>query len=1129
MTCKYIYLPLLILLCLSGLLHSQAEVDSNSEPEPSASSLLQETLPGDIETASYYELVAWCRKLELDDSGNRKTLQERLFAYFQVEPSQEEAETSEERRSLEIKSAGESEYFTIEEIEEDYIILRGGVEIELHDKNAIHRIKAEKIILNQSADIITAQGGVEYILEREDSTEVFRGESLTFDIETWEGVFFHGGTETEREFEGAKTTFHFRGESISRLENDTIILEKGTITSCDLEKDPYYQIKAKKIWVLAPGEWAIQSAVLYIGRVPMLYFPFFFHPGDEFFFHPAIGYQEREGNFLQTTTYLIGNKERKESPFSFLSLTQEDDKEYTRKIDGLFLRKQKSEAKEQENENWFLKVMADIYSRLGAMAGLQGDFSPYITFKVGVGRSRSLFLTDGLYTPYFSDGSSSEYRSYWNDARLFGLEVPLRWGLETSWQIGEGKFTLSGLFEYYSDPYFTSDFYNRAENIDWSRMLGMDEEEEEDSLFSEKGNFTWELSAKGDLAPDNPLFSTVSLSSLKSKISWQSRELENADTHPLSADPGRYFYYPVSMQMPSAEIHIAGKILEISSNKGSPAENKEIEETKETEETEETEGEEGEEVVSPEVEDQDPGKGYLIPDFRPAENLIAETLSEETGEASILKDLRLPEAKEDLYIKPDREALSLVLSYDLRPDIIVENTFNSENWQSSENVDFESKYITMVASDTTTLGYELNLQEGFITLNQGLEYIGTYQTRYRGTHETIDNWEDLVMGDYQQTRSDLAATMLVSFYPLMDSPDFEYSFLTYKLNWIFFSTILNEGLSVYGSPVYYNRTGEWNSDTVKEHNAECSFKYSPSERVHSLTLSSQLPPLLASISGELIYYLWILKTRISSVYSEVSQDNWDLQPLVVEETLEVTEEVSAVEELRFDMESNLLTKSISALNLWNFNASFTAERLIPVVWDSNEGWKEQGVTEEFMASNLQLGYTSDAEPLFLWKNRIWLENSISTSWNMDLRKFTENSLDFTFKIDLFIYKFLEFSFSSVHGNNLMHQYFPALTNELGIPWTNPITDLLRSFNFWNIEDRYASAFKLKSITIQAVHHLHDWDLSFNYEGIPVLFADASGDQKYRWDNTFSILLQWIAIPEMKSTVRGDGSGFYVRG
>jgi len=760
--------------------------------------------------------------------------------------------------------------------------------------------------------------------------------------------------------------------------------------------------------------------------------------------------------------------------------------------------------------------MADIYSRLGGMIGLHGDFSPYITFKGGVGRSRSLFLIDSMYTPYWSEGGS-EYRSYWNDSRLFGLEIPLRWGMETSWQIGEGKFTLSGLFEYYSDPYFTSDFYNRAENIDWSRMLGMDEEAELDASVSEKWNLTWELNAKGDLAPDNPLFSTVSLPYLKSNIFWQSRERQNADTYPLSADPGRHFYYPVSMQLPSAEIHVAGKILEVSSSKSS---------------VRVMEDSTAENDQSPEIESEETGKGYLIPDLGPVEGLensMVGTLSEEFEGSAMLEDLRLPEAKKDLYVQPEREDLSLVLSYDLRPSIIVENTLNSENWQNPEDVDYESRYITMVARDTTTLDYKLSLQEGWITLNQGLNYTGTYQTRHRGTSETIANWEDLVMGDYQQTRSDLATTMLVSFYPLIDSTDFKYSFLTYKLNWIFFSSIFNEGLSAYGSPVYYNRTGEWSPDTVKEHNAQARFEYRPLERAHTLTLSAQLPPLLGSISGELIFYLWVLKSRINSVYSEISLDNWELQPLVVEESLEISDEISFIEELRFDLESSLLTKSISSVNLWNFNASFTAERLLPVEWSPVSGWQEQGGTEEFMASNLQLGYTSDPEPLFLWKNRIWLESNMNTSWNMDLRRFTENSLDFTFKLDLFIYKFLEFSFSSVHTNNLTHRYFPAFTNELDIPWMNPITDLMRSFNFWNINDRYSSAFKLKNITLKAIHHLHDWDLSFIYEGKPILFTDVSGDLKYRWDSTFSIFLQWIPIPEMKSTVRGDDSGFYVRG
>ena len=48
---------------------------------------------------------------------------------------------------------------------------------------------------------------------------------------------------------------------------------------------------------------------------------------------------------------------------------------------------------------------------------------------------------------------------------------------------------------------------------------------------------------------------------------------------------------------------------------------------------------------------------------------------------------------------------------------------------------------------------------------------------------------------------------------------------------------------------------------------------------------------------------------------------------------------------------------------------------------------------------------------------------------------------------------------------------------------NPLTDLLQSFNFFNIQDRYTSNFKLRSLSVKLVHHLRDWDVSFEYAGV----------------------------------------------
>jgi hypothetical protein len=88
-------------------------------------------------------------------------------------------------------------------------------------------------------------------------------------------------------------------------------------------------------------------------------------------------------------------------------------------------------------------------------------------------------------------------------------------------------------------------------------------------------------------------------------------------------------------------------------------------------------------------------------------------------------------------------------------------------------------------------------------------------------------------------------------------------------------------------------------------------------------------------------------------------------------------------------------------------------------------------------------------------------------------------------------------------------------------------DLLRSFNFFNIEDRKASAFKLKNIVVDMVHHMHDWDLTLRYEGKPLL-ESLAGKPVYTWSDSFSILLQWTPIPELRSNLKGDEDGFFIR-
>ena len=68
--------------------------------------------------------------------------------------------------------------------------------------------------------------------------------------------------------------------------------------------------------------------------------------------------------------------------------------------------------------------------------------------------------------------------------------------------------------------------------------------------------------------------------------------------------------------------------------------------------------------------------------------------------------------------------------------------------------------------------------------------------------------------------------------------------------------------------------------------------------------------------------------------------------------------------------------------------------------------------------------------------------------------------------------------------------------------------------------RYESLFKLKQIVVGMTHHLHDWDLTFEYTGVQEETVD--GDtREWEWKPSFSIILEWIPIPEIKHKIFKD--------
>jgi len=1066
--------------------------------QDSAENLINKTLANDIHTASYYELVPWCRDLGLDDSGTRQALQQRLYAYYRVSAPPAEPAPEGKTRLLEIKSAKETQYFTIEQVDEDYVLLLGDVLVEIKEEGATHRIRAHKILLNETENILNAEGGIEYTLIKGTEEEFFRGERLTFNVDSWEGVFFSGGMEADRSVGGETIRFRFLGESISRLEDNTVVIDRGRITSCDIEENPHYHIRARKIWVLAPNEWAILNAVLYVGRVPVLYLPFFFRPGDEFFFHPAIGYRNREGQFIQTTTYLIGQKKRSSSALSFLAATEESTTQYELERKGLFLRPIPDKPTVVE-EDRFLKILLDLYSRLGGFAGVEGSF-PKVDVKGGIGFSRTLYgpYGDSYYTPWYND--PNVVPSSWNKSYLFGLTLPFRFGVESSWNLGDGPYRLSGRFEYFSDPNFTSDFYNRAEDTGLTRLIGIEPIEE--TTEAQKGSLTWELNGRADFSDrfDTPFIKTMSFPYIKATLFWLSETNVSATDE---EDPARKYFEPTSFKIPSTAFQMTGNLVDVTLPSGVKKRNGE--------------------PAAPSELDED----LRLPDaLRPPDSegdgaAPADTTDESQPDTEYL---RVPAPKADVPVKIGKTPLRFQLSYQVRPQLNVEQSFAFEEWDEPQEVAYDVEYTNLETVGISSLDYRLTVLENVLLLSGNIAYTGSYKTSYS---------EGTWIQDHPSNQIVLRSMLGLDVFPLADDPIFSKTSLSYDIDYAFYR-YLWDGSSAYTSRFF----DSWQPETVGQHTLKATFGWRMFEADNSLSLTAQLRPPTESLTANLDFTIWLLRTTINSVFNETAIED-QIFPLLVRERLKVGENVTLTEELRFNYGSGVapgevLTQSLTSLNLWDFSASFTAGIIQPRKFDDvDTGWENDG-DPKFLPSQVTVGFNRSTEERLRWKNRFRTQASVGASWSMNLEEFTNNRLDLSFSYRFLLHKMLEFTIRTTSYNEATFLYFDRMVQELdnasgvSAERASLLEDLWNSFRFFDSDARKASNFKLGSISVDAVHYLHDWNLILSYQGQPTL-----DEQSYAWQSSFSILLQWLPIPELRSNlrgeVRGDTSEFSLRG
>ena len=167
----------------------------------------------------------------------------------------------------------------------DLVYGRGNVNITSKDMN----LSCDEIYLNVKEESLVAKGRV----KGKDQNQEMRGEQLTYNLKTKEGVLSQGTVSV--------AGWICRGPELDRQGPDKMYLPKGYFTSCDLD-EPHYRLKASRMSIY-PGEKIICHNVFFIiGDLPIFYFPVYYQSlsKKKYDINVMVGHTSTEGNFVKT-------------------------------------------------------------------------------------------------------------------------------------------------------------------------------------------------------------------------------------------------------------------------------------------------------------------------------------------------------------------------------------------------------------------------------------------------------------------------------------------------------------------------------------------------------------------------------------------------------------------------------------------------------------------------------------------------------------------------------------------------------------------------------------------------------------------------------------------------------------
>ena len=861
--------------------------------------------------------------------------------------------TSEETTTITITNARQTTYEKSgknkddedsSEDSQDSIILEGSVEISVAKGSTVSEIKADKVTYDRKTEMLYAEGNVEITTKSSSAGgETTTATSLLMNTSTLEGIFDDGRvvqTKSDALNLPSGSTLIVFSDIFGKSENNTIAFKNSSLTFCDAP-DPHWHIDASRTWLLPGGEFAFLNALLYVGPVPVLYFPAFYYPKDELIYNPVFGSKPREGKYVQTTFYLKGRKPLSSGSSSSSSSSSSDSTESATEesLKAVYNFMRPTELKEQERQglmlhnldksysgdtSTYIKILGDWYSNLGGVVGIDGKLRPsknYVTnldFNFLLGFSNTVFQNGTSYSAISSKGNT-----FYDESNFMGIKLPFRYGANLDFTLSK-PFKLSVSLPIYSDPYFYGDFKTRDESMDWiSYLIDVSNESNKDTsttTSNQVSNLVWKLnSSYSPTLPSviKPYLNSISLS-LNSSIYVNTLQMDSAsllstkknktdaeyqkyvdDPEWKSFTPERSFYYPSQITPANATVTLSGTIFQWPL-KQVTADTKKVSFTNtltkpddlktQSQLEKEEEERQKEELAKAQAQEQtDEGEEKTEPAVEVAENTEEAEQNEPTLPMPVLPELTSTSTSATTI-----SGLTYKLDYSVNSNINTQIAYSSTDnkgntyLKTPEDFAWDKVRSTMYTIKTpVSLTSSLGYGGSFFSMKNSLSYDPLWQD-----HPNTDGYKDterksLKKADYSAQTRNLTNTNSISIMPFAYIPAFSETGLTWS------NTMKLYRRKYVGDGEEDKWETDWldfddvESITVNSLSLTLGMKELDSKFKQTFTFSSTLKPQVAKYTGALNLVFPYVNFNINTGIYEKSKDDSTLQYNPLQQSMSV--------------------------------------------------------------------------------------------------------------------------------------------------------------------------------------------------------------------------------------------------